>query len=982
MKPARIHPMADLSPDMRMSPDASDDDVGLLDKALDQKGAIGAGDDDGEDDYEDQPDGSVIVRPKKKAEGKKSRFDDNLAEKVISSTDLGRMGLNLTELVQADKKAREDRDKQYAEGIKRTGLAQQKGVGADFDGASSVTHPMLAKGCIDFASKAIKETFPASGPVRTQIIGDQTEIKIERAERKKQYMNWQLTTQIPEHRPETEKMLSQLPLGGSQYKRWWWDAKLERPRTAAVYIDDIFLPFDQNDFYTTPRLTHREFLGRSAFDARVASGLYIDPVGSRDGDNPDRSEAAKAARQVEGVDDDDAYLATGGTRETYTIYVDLEIDDDPLTKGDLAPYIVHVSDYQDKVIGVYRNWEEKDAKRQKLDWIVEYDFIPWRGAYGIGLAHIIGSMAVASTGTINALLDSAHIQNFPGGIKLKGGRTSGQTVSVNPTELQEIDAPPGVDDIRKVAMPFPFNGPSAVLYQLLEWLTQQAEIVVATASEKIAEGGADMPMGTALALIEGGSTNFSAIHARLHHSCRKELQILHRLDKTYLNDVETVEELGELVVYREDFQGPMDIIPVSDPNIFSEAQRYAQFQALLQLKADPSFANFFKPERLLLRAIKLLQIDYGEDIANLPIDPKRLPPCDENAAAATDQGPPLKVYTDQDDLAHLESHVIFMTNPLYGGSPLIGAVALPKLMQHCKEHMVAYYRKNHEAAAYALKTVAKMQGHELTDEQAQAKGHAFADKIMAQNLSPMIAPALQQAQQLMMQIMPKPPATPDTTATLAATAQLEQAKLGQLADHNEKERQFKAQAQTEKQRFDAQEKALDRQAEDARAAADREANRQASQLATMLEKMQIDSDQRIAQFAEHMQSERLNQVESNKLFLAEAANQTQALLVILKQMMAQMSAQPGIEQYITPLLEGMNTNSQALREQFAEHGTVLKDGIGQLAQGMQKLHSTMSAPRTMKHIRDANGDSIGVESSIDGGPPVRHMIANNPGTMQ
>lgn len=977
----RIHPMADLPPDLLTPIGANDDDTQLLTDALDQPGAIGTGDDDGED-YDEQPDGSVIVRPKNKPEKKKGRFDDNLAEKTLSHEELMHLGMTLTELVDADKEARKDRDKQYAEGIKRTGLAQQKGVGADFDGASSVTHPMLAKGCIDFASKAIKETFPASGPVRTQIIGEQTEIKVERAERKKQFMNWQLTTQIPEHRPETEKMLSQLPLGGSQYKRWWWDAKLERPRTAAVYIDDIFLPFDQNDFYTSPRLTHREFLGRSAFEARVASKLYIDPTGSRDGENPDRSEAAKASREVEGVDDDDAYMATGGTREVYTIYADLELDDDSLTKGDLAPYIIHISEYQNKVLAVYRNWDENDEKRQKLDWIVEYDFIPWRGAYGIGLAHVIGSMAVASTGTINALLDSAHIQNFPGGIKLKGGRTSGQTVSVNPTELQEIDAPPGVDDIRKVAMPFPFNGPSAVLYQLLEWLTQQAEIVVATASEKIAEGGADMPMGTALALIEGGSTNFSAIHARLHHSCRKELQILHRLNKTYLNDKETVEDLGELVVYREDFQGPMDIIPVSDPNIFSEAQRYAQFQALLQLKADPAFANFFKPERLLLRAIKLLQIDYGEDIANLPVDPKRLPPCDENAEAATDQGAPLKVYKEQDDLAHLESHVVFMTSPLYGGSPLIGSIALPKLMQHCKEHMVAYYKKNHEAAAYALKTVAKMQGQELTDEQAQAKGHAFADQIMAQNLSPMIAPALQKAQEMMMNIIPKPQPDGNTAATLAAEQQVKGQELQLRSQDLEKDRKFKAQAQQNEQAFKAQEAQLDRQAQDARAAADRDANRQASQLATMLENMQIQSDERIAQFAEHMASERTNLAEKNKIFLAEMNSQTQALLVVLKEMMAQMSAQPGVEQYITPLLDGMNTNSQALMQQFAEHGTVLQQGLGQLAGGMQQLHNTMAAPRTVKHIRDGNGDSIGVETSIEGQEPVRHMIAQNPGTMQ
>lgn len=956
MKP-QIPPMADLPPDLTDPGDApSDADLAQLDvdadKGAGDKGANIEG--EGDEEFEEQEDGSVIVRDKTKDAPNSIEFDDNLAEsELIDESFLTRLGRDMVELVEADKEARKERDKQYAEGIKKTGMSNSKNVGADFDGSSSVTHPMLAKGCVDFASKAIKELFPSSGPVRTQIIGDQTDVKVERAERKKTYMNWQLTEQVPEHRPEFEKMLGQLPLGGSQYKRWWYDQKMGRPRTAAVYIDDIFLPFDQNDFYTSPRLTHREFIGEAEYESRVSSFLYRDLDLIKGGETPDRSDAAKAARDVEGVSDDGtAYNKTGGTREVFTMYVDLEIEDDPITEGELAPYILHVEEHGGKVLGLYRNWKESDERRAKLHWIVEYNFIPWRGAYAIGLYHLIGSMATASTGAINALLDSAHINNFPGGVKLRGGRTSGQTINVNPTELQELDAPPGVDDIRKLAMPFPFNGPSTVLYQLLEWLTQQAEIVVATASEKIADGGANMPMGTALALIEGGATNFSAIHARLHHSARRELEILHRLDATYLNDQETVDELGELVVFRKDFMGPMDVLPVSDPNIFSEAQRYAQFQALLQLAENQMFAQFFKADRLLVRALKLLQIPYGDDIANLPLDPKRLAPCDENVAASTDQGTPLKVFEEQDDLAHMESHLTFMTSPLFGASPLIGSIALPKLMQHVKEHLVAFYKKNHHAAAYSIQAIAKLQGHELTDEQAQAKGHAFADQTMAKILAPMVAPAIEQAQQLLQKVMQPPKPDPNTQATLASQEKIEGMKLQAEATEADKERKFKGeQAQAQQ--------AIDMRLEQMEQAA----NARATDMATAIEKMQQEGNERATTLKAHLDSERTKLIEDNKLFITEMNNAAAASQKVLEAALAQQAAaMPDISAIIAPLLTGLQENSAVLQRQMEEHGQGNQEVLLKIAEAMASVHQASTAPKTHTILRDGQGNAVGLQS--------------------
>jgi hypothetical protein len=977
--------MADLPPNASLEDeDTTKSDVALLgdepeDSVID------------DESLEELPDGSVIVHDKKdKDEDKDSEFDENLLE-YLDDDDISGLGRELCELIDADKEARTERDKQYAEGIKRTGLANNKSVGADFDGASSVVHPMLAKGCVDFASKAIKELFPSAGPVRTQIMGDQTDAKIDRAERKKTYMNWQLTSQIPEHRPEFEKMLSQLPLGGSQYKRWWYDAKLERPRTMAVYIDDIFLPFDQNDFYTTPRLTHREFIGKTEFQSRIDSRLYIEPEGaSASGESPDRSDAAKASREIEGVTDDSAaYDKTGGTRETYTVYVDLAFDSDPLTKGETAPYIVHVEEFGSKVLGIYRNWAEKDEKQLKLHWIVEYNFIPWRGAYAIGLAHLIGSMSTASTGALNALLDSAHINNFPGGLKLKGGRSSGQSITVNATELREIDAPPGVDDIRKLVMAFPFNGPSNVLYQLMEWLTQQAEMVVSTASEKIADAGANMPMGTALALIEGGSTNFSAIHARLHHSARRELEILHRLDATYLQDEETIEELGELIVYRDDFKGPMDILPVSDPNIFSEAQRYAQLQAVMQLEAMPEFKQFFKPEKLLIRALRLLQVPYAEDIANLPRDPKRLDPVDENAAAALDDGTPLKVYEEQDDLSHLESHATFMTSPLLGASPIIGAAALPKLIAHCKEHLIAYYRKHHQAAAKAITVVSKMQGFDLTPEQAQSKGHAFADKAMATQLSTMVAPALEQAMKLMQQFMPKPPADGNTTASLATQSQIAQAgnqlemqklqseqKKFQLTMQSDEQKwqaelNYKAQEADKERLFQLEKRQMELDSEERMQALDRQLTQGTAVLAANIEKMQAENENRIAELTLMVQNQQMESGEENKRVLADMKTRSDQALAVLQAMLkkqtedAEGSSKPDMNAVITTLLESVQENAQQLAEYMSQQSQVSHKTMSQIAEGMQSLHKAHSAPRVAQYIRDPMGNVLGVKSTIE-----------------
>lgn len=917
-------------------------------------------------DVEEQPDGSAIVTLDDEDDlpQESPDFGVNLAE-VLPRGVLDALGMEQTELIETDRKSREQRDKQQAEGIKRTGLGAEAPGGANFEGSAKAVHPMLAKGCVDFASRAIKELFPSTGPCKTQIIGEADDVKVDKAERKKAYMNWQLTTRIQEQRAEFERLLSQLPLGGSQYKRWWWDNVLERPRTETVYIDDVWLPYGQADFYTSPRVTHRQWVSRADFESRMDSGLYCDVLrGSTGEGNDNQSESSKATDVIEGAEDDDAIYNDEGLREVYLSYVDLYIDEDEFADGRTAPYILHIAADSQKVLGVYRNWAEDDEKLTKKHWMVEYTFIPWRGGPGVGLFHLIGSLSAGGTGALRALLDSAHIANFPGGLKLKGGRTAGQSIQVNATELAEIDAPAGVDDIRKMVMPFPFAGPSPVLFNLLEWLTQQAEGVISTASESIADAGADMPVGTALALIEHGSVNFSAIHARCHAALKKELEILHRLDAENMTDEETVEELGSLVVTRQDFQGPLDIIPVSDPNIFSEAQRYAQLQAVMQLAGNPAFAQYFKPDRLLQRSLRLLQIPSSDEIANLPKDPKRMGALDENYTVVSPEPNPLKVYPEQDDVAHLETHLHFLNSPMFGANPLIGSQAFGPLMVHLKDHMMQFYRKHTRGAADAMEMMAPSMGTTITRAQAEAKGAAFADQIMAQILGPIVMPAMQQAQQLAGQFAPKPPVDPAVSAQITGQQVIAKMNNDAAAALEAQRLAVKQAEQAQIQALTVQEADKDRESKLTNAEQDRslkqwlessklDANDRAASMATAIEKQALDVQERLdslqaaqderQRFADQQFELRMQQMQANNT----------ANLEVLKSVLQQsIPQQQDIGAIIQPIISDMQGATAAMMQQ--------------LAQGLAGLHAAHSAPRVARYIKDELGNNVGVESIIKG----------------
>jgi len=498
-------------------------------------------------------------------------------------------------------------------------------------------------------------------------------------------MNWQLTEQIEEYRDELEQLLTQQPLGGSQYMKMWYDDRRRRPCVEFVPIDNIYLPFATANFYTASRVTEVNDITQDEFELRVDNGMYIDIDVFKASQEPEQTKPQKANDKIEGRQSQASNI--DGVRRVFHIYTWLEMDDDKFSSGERAPYILMVDELTSETVGLYRNWEDGDDTMTKLDWLVEFKFIPWRGAYAIGLPHLIGGLSAALTGSLRALLDSAHINNTPTMIKLKGNKVSGQSLQIEPTQIAEIEAAPGVNDIRQVAMPIPFNPPSPILFELLGWLTSAAKGVVTTSEEKIADINSNAPVGTTQALIEQGAAVFSAIHSRLHTSQARMLKILGRLNRWYFDEQIKGDLVEDLKVQKSDFERNGDIIPVSDPHIFAETQRYAQVQTLAaRAQANPDLYNRLAVEKRILKQIKLPDIN---EVLPDPANVKEMNPALENVAMTL--GKPVGAFPLQDHLAHIQVHLDYMRDPVYGANPIMAPMFLPQCLEHLKQHLALWY---------------------------------------------------------------------------------------------------------------------------------------------------------------------------------------------------------------------------------------------------------------------------------------------------
>ena len=802
-----------------------------------------------DEDVIDTPDGGAIVRMDDDEEEPRSEdFLANLAE-TMPESELQTLAQSYLDLIGKDKEARKKRDEQYEEGLRRTGLGDDAPGGAQFNGATKVVHPMLTEACVDFAARAIKELFPPQGPVKDLIPGEVTADKAKKAKRKTAFMNWQLTVQSSEFRAELEQLLTQVPLGGAQYMKVTWKEDRNRPEFLFVAIDDLYLPFAATNFYTAQRKTHVQYLTAVDYQRRVKSGMYRDvdlgPVSME----PEYSVAEKANNKIEGREE--TSYNEDGLRTVYEVHTIAAIEDD-----EALPYIISIDKPSGKVLAIYRNWDELDEAQEELQWFVEFPFVPWRGAYPIGLPHMVGGLAAAATGALRALLDSAHISNSQTMLKLKGGSKGGQSLEIQPTQVMEIEGGMAADDIRKLIMPLPYNQPSPVLFSLLGFLVDAGKGVIRTSMEDIADGNANAPVGTTLAKIEQGMVVFSAIHARLHNAMAKLLAILHRLNAMYLDDEDTDAELGEELATRADFEGPLDVVPVSDPNIFSEAQRFAQVQAVAQRAAQlPQLYNLRKVEERILDTLK---IPNAKELLNPAVEPKERNAVNENVAAT--MGQPIVVFPEQDHIAHLKTHLAYMLSPALGMNPLIAPTYLPAMMNHIKDHLASWYAYSvfelgTEATGEDIGDVLKAI-KDPDDKRAFDVMLAEASQTVVQQAGSVFAslpPVIQQAQQVMQSLAPQPPMDPNAQAAMeqlklqaqqiqmraqtdAQRMQLDAAKTQQQAQTNQAKLQLdvaktqqQAQIDQAKLQIDQAKIQLDAQQEQARLAGDMAVEQQENQ---------------------------------------------------------------------------------------------------------------------------------------------------------
>jgi hypothetical protein len=763
----------------------------------------------------DTDDGGAIVTM---AQGREVEEEEEFYRNIADDLDQNELDALCVELLQKidyDKESRKKRDKQYEEGLKRTGLGDDAPGGAGFQGASKVVHPMLTEACVDFSSRAIRELFPAEGPARDYIPGEPTKARVLKAKRKTKYLNWQCKVQMQEFRSELEQLLTQTPLAGVGYMRIVYDAQKKRPVPSFVPVDDVYLPYAASSFYTAERTTYVEYITEYEYEKRIAEGMYRDIDVTPPGTPPEITKAEKANQKIEGKQEE--VYNTDGLRTMYEVMAHAELEEDE----DLVPYRISIDPNGKKITAVVRNWEQTDDTQQPMFWMSEWPFVPWRGAYPIGLTHMIGSLSGAATGSLRALLDAAHISNIPTLLKLKGTNFSGQSLELNVTQVTEIEGGIATDDVRKLLMPLPFNPPSATLFSLLGFLVDAGKGVIQTTFEKFSDNAsANMPVGTTLAMIEQGMTVFSAIHARLHDAMARTLGILHRINRMYLTDDAVRDETGELMVKRSDFEGPLDVIPVSDPEIFSDIQRFAQMQVVAQRAQMNPLYDQRKVELMILQQTRIPEAE------NLLVPAPTAEPMNAvNENLAMTFGRPVAAFPDQDHLAHIQVLLDYMTSPVFGQLPIIAPSYLPAALQHLTEHVGLWYVNHvYESLSAELRqdlgNLMKFRDPETRKQLDATLAAASSETVAAAQKTFSSLPAvIQRAQQMLQAFGPSIPPDPKAAATIAAKQMDQQTAREKIqARTNEVQLTLAADAQRDAQRSqgDAQRDAMKQQQEDRR----------------------------------------------------------------------------------------------------------------------------------------------------------------------
>tara|TARA_R110000803_G_scaffold175081_2_gene237631 strand:+ start:166 stop:2556 length:2391 start_codon:yes stop_codon:yes gene_type:complete len=625
----------------------------------------------------EEEDGSVVLNFEEfVSEELQAEQDANLAE-VMDERDLMDISSELIGYYEDDKSGRQEWEDAYTDGLELLGIRYEQRE-EPFRGSSGVTHPLIAEAVTQFQAQAYKELLPSSGPVRTQVVGAATPEVESQSRRVQEFMNYQIINVMDEYDPEMDRLLFYLPLAGSAFKKVYFDDILDRAVSRFVPADDLYVPYNATDLNSASRITHLIRMNTNDVRKFQAAGFYRDiELSPYDSDD----EVREKERSLMGVektasDDQDCTILE--------VHTDLDLPGfehvspiDGEKTGIKLPYIVTIDEGSSKVLSVRRNWREGDEYYRKVQYFSHYKFLPGLGFYGFGLLHMIGGLGRSATSIMRQLIDAGTLANLPAGFKARGIRIRDADEPLSPGEFRDIDVPGGA--LRDSILPLPYKEPSQTLMALLGFVVDAGRRFAAIADMQVGDGNQQAAVGTTVALLERGSKVMSAIHKRLHYAQKQEFRMLSRvfaesLPPEYPYNVHG----GEATIKQTDFDERVDVIPVSDPNIFSMSQRLALAQTQLQLaQSNPQMHNLYEAYRRIYEAIGVHNIE-----ALLPAPQQAQPtdPAIENAKSIIQET--LQAFPTQDHDAHMATHIIFMKTPIPASSPPVFALLQAHLCEH------------------------------------------------------------------------------------------------------------------------------------------------------------------------------------------------------------------------------------------------------------------------------------------------------------
>lgn len=607
-------------------------------------------------------------------------FDANLAE-VLDPGVLQQISSELMPLFDADQGSRKDWEEQYGKGLKLLGFTFDERT-KPFRGAAAATHPLLTEAIVQFQAQALKELMPAEGPVRTQVLGKETREKLMQADRVRDFMNYQITDVMEEYTPDFDQLLFYTGYGGSAFKKVYYDEDKGRMVSKLILPDNLYIPYNGSSVMSEcARITHVVPMSVNDYRKAVLRGQYLDNAQERSsadmGNNIIKKETDRVTKMSPNADDEEMELLE------FQIDWDLKgfehTDEDGEPTGLRLPYIITIDKTSGSTVGVRRNWKEGDELYRRKQYYVHYMLVQGLGAYGLGFLHLVGGLSQAATAALRQLIDAGTLANLPAGFKAKGARIMNDDVPLQPGEFRDIDA--GGVELTQTLMPLPYKEPSQTLFSLLGFCADAGRRLASVTDMQVGDSNQNAAVGTTIALLEKGGQVMSAIHKRLHYSQKIEFQLLAKGFGEYLPDEYPYDVPGETrTIKRKDFDDRIDVLPVSDPNIFSVAQRITMAQTQLQLaQSNPQMHNMYEAYRRMYQAIGVRDIDQILNTQNVD---KPKDPASENSQAL--DGSPLKAFAGQQHDAHIMNHLLFMMAPMVAGMPQVAVTMTKHIFEHIR----------------------------------------------------------------------------------------------------------------------------------------------------------------------------------------------------------------------------------------------------------------------------------------------------------